>query len=115
VWRISQKSWSSIISEGGILSEFDAIFVEWVAPLFVSIVLIVIDDTLDEGDDDAVDSGCGGDRGVDILLFSVNCTGNMRLIGTDVGRDIDSVVTGGVVVVIIVTVDVEKLVHYDWV
>jgi len=39
----------------------------------------------------------------------------MRLIGTDVGRDVDSVVTGGVVVVIIVTVDVEKLVHYDWV
>ncbi len=84
------------------------IFIERIVLLFVSLAFIVVDETLGEGGD-------AGDRGIDILLFSVNFTGNMRLIGTGVGRDIDSVVTGGAVVVIVVTVDVEKLVHGDWI
>jgi len=67
-----------------------------------------VDETLGEG------SGAG-DRGIDILLFSVNCTGNMRLIGTSVDRDIDSVVTGEVVVVIVVAVDAEKVVQGGWI
>jgi len=83
--------------------------------LFVFIVFIVLNDTLGEGDDDAVKYGGGGDFDVDILLFSVNCTGNMRLIGTSVDRDIDSVVTGEVVVVIVVAVDAEKVVQGGWI
>jgi len=90
------------------------VFVEGVVLLFVSIGFVVCA-LGGRGGGDTREGGGGGDRGKGILLLSVNCTGNTRVIGTGVGRDIDSVVTGGVVVVIIVTVDVEKLVHYDWV
>ncbi len=65
-------------------------------------------DTADDDDDD-----CGGDRGEGILLFSVKCTGNIRVTGTGVGRDMDSVVTGVIVVVLFFVVDIDELAHGD--
>jgi hypothetical protein len=98
------------IPGGGILYGLDMIFDKGVVLLFVSIVFVVVDSTLGGGGDDIIDGG--GDRGEDILLFSANCIGNIRVIGTGVGRDIVSVVIGEVViVVVVVAVDVEELVH----
>jgi hypothetical protein len=83
-----------IIPGGGILGGFDAVLVL----LFVSMDFVV-DGALAGGNGgDTKDDGGSGDRGAGVLVLSVNCTGNVRFIGTGVGRDIDSIVLEVVVV-----------------
>jgi hypothetical protein len=88
-----------------------------VVALLVSIVFIVDDmlvggrggDTMDDTEGGGGGGGAG-DRGVDSLLFSVNCTGNTRVVGIGVSRFTDSVITG---VVFVVVEDDEALVVHD--
>lgn len=105
---------AALVTRVGILDAFVVALVTGIVLLFVSICFVVVATCALSGrrDGDTRDGG-GGDRGADILVFSVNCTGNIRAIGTGVGRNIDSVVAGVVVGVIVVVVDVEELVRGD--
>ena len=110
-WRFREKK--RIVPGGGILDGFGVFLGELFVILYVSIVFIVDGDIIDGGGDDTLDDSSGGDLDADILLFSVNCTGNTRLRGTSEGRVIDADVIVAVIVVVVVAVDVEELVHGD--
>lgn len=119
-----------ILPGGGILVEFDIILVDEEVLLFISIGFAVdVDDNgllggvgagargSDETTTDGTDGGSGaGDLGAGPFIFSVNCTGNIRVAGIGVNRVVDSVVTGivfvGIVVIfVVVVVDVGAFVH----
>lgn len=86
--RIGVKRFASGLGAtgGGIRGGLVLVFVTGVVLLLVSVGLVCTLGGRGGGDVRDVDgSGGGVDRGTGILLFPVNCTGNIRVIGTGVG------------------------------